>query len=147
MACIWLIKKFGRRLTTSVFFILSAVFVIILYVTPGIFIIELILGTLGVSSAAIVACSIYVYTSELYPTVVRNMAIGVCSTFMRIGSMVAPFITNSVVDIPWLPTMIFGISALVAGLVCLILAETKGTMLPDSFDDIKKKPLDTVTNM
>lgn len=109
----------------------------ILYFVPKIFALTLTLGTLGVSCAAIVAASIYVYTSELYPTVVRNMGVGACSTSMRVGTMLAPFIANTVVSVSWLPTAIFGIAALVAGLVCLILPETKGTTLPDSIEDIK----------
>ncbi|XP_075984568.1 organic cation transporter protein-like [Anticarsia gemmatalis] len=134
---IWLIKKLGRRLTTSIFFILGGVFVIILYFVPNIFAITLTFGTLGVSCGAIVATSIYVYTSELYPTVVRNMAVGACSTSMRVGSMLAPFISNSLVSMPWLPSVIFGAAALVAGIVCLLLPETKGTNLPDSMEDLQ----------
>lgn len=110
---------------------------VILYFVPNIFAITLTLGTLGVSCAAIVAASIYIYTSELYPTVVRNMAIGASSTSMRIGSMLAPFISDTVVSVPWMPTAIFGVAALVAGLVCLLLPETKGTTLPDSIEDVQ----------
>ncbi|CAB3233014.1 unnamed protein product [Arctia plantaginis] len=134
---IWLIKRFGRRLTISIFYILGGVVVIILYFVPKIFAITLTLGTLGVSCAAIVATSIYIYTSELYPTVVRNMGIGASSTSMRIGSMLAPFIADTVVSVPWMPTAIFGVAALVAGLVCLLLPETKGSTLPDSIEDVQ----------
>lgn len=130
----WLIKRFGRRLTISIVFILCGVFVVILYFVPPIFAITLTLGTLGVSCSSIAATSIYVYTSELYPTVVRNMGVGAGSTTMRVGSMLAPFVSNTVADAPWLPTAIFGISGVVAGLVCLILPETKGTSLPDNIE-------------
>lgn len=134
---IWLIKKLGRRLTTSIFFCLGGIFVIILYFVPKVFAATLTLGSLGVSCGAVVATSIYVYTSELYPTVVRNMGLGVASLSMRVGSMLAPFISNTAVNIPWLPTLIFGGTGLLAGLVCLLLPETKGKKLPDSMEDIK----------
>ena len=137
LASIWLIKKLGRRLTTTTFFILGGVFAIVLYFVPKIFALTLTLGTLGVSCAAIVASTIYIYTSELYPTVIRNMGMGACSTAMRIGSMMAPFISNTSVTIPWLPTLIFGLSPILAGLVCLLLPETKGRRLPDSIEDIR----------
>lgn len=104
---------------------------------PHTFWITLTLGTLGVSCTAIVAASIYIFTSELFPTVVRNMSMGASSTSMRVGSMIAPFISNLSLTIPWLPTVIFGVAPIAAGAVCLLLPETKGTTLPDSMEDIK----------
>ncbi|XP_041982920.1 organic cation transporter protein-like [Aricia agestis] len=133
----WLMKRFGRRLTTASFFTFGGLCVIILGVVPHKFWITLTLGSLGVSCASIVATCIYIYTSEIFPTVVRNMGLGACSTFMRVGSMVAPFISNMSLTVPWLPTVVFGIAPISSGLVCLLLPETRGTSLPDSLEDIK----------
>lgn len=108
---------------------------VVLGVVPDDFWITLTLGTLGVSCAAIVAATIYIYTSELFPTVVRNMAMGSSSMSMRIGSMIAPFVSNLSLTVSWLPTLIFGFAPIAAGIVCLLLPETKGTTLPDSLED------------
>ncbi|KAJ8711991.1 hypothetical protein PYW08_008945 [Mythimna loreyi] len=137
LVSIWLIRKFGRRLTISVSFILGGVFVIVLYFVPKIYALTLTFGTMGVSCASIGASTIYIYTSELYPTVIRNMGIGASSMVMRIGSMVAPFISNMSVTNPWLPTLIFGLAPILAGLVCFLLPETKGRSLPDSIEDVR----------
>jgi MFS family permease len=48
-----------------------------------------------------VGCSyalIYLYSSETFPTSVRNSCLGACSTMARVGSIVAPLI-NSLVEI------------------------------------------------
>jgi OCT family organic cation transporter-like MFS transporter 4/5 len=35
---------------------------------------------------------IYIYSTEFFPTTLRQRSIGICSVFARIGSMIAPFI-------------------------------------------------------
>ncbi|CAG4985422.1 unnamed protein product [Colias eurytheme] len=139
LLAICFIKYFGRKLTIAIAFTLGGLCVLLLGVLPNTYTISLTLGTLGVSCVAIVAASIYIYTSELYPTVVRNMSMGACSMCMRIGSMIAPFISNSSAALPWLPTAIFGLTPIAASLMCIFLPETKGTTLPDSLEDVDKE--------
>lgn len=135
----WLIGFLGRKATAASFFTLGGLCTIALGCVPNIFWLTLTLGSLGVSCASIVATTIYIYTSELYPTVVRNMAMGACSMCMRVGSMLAPFASNLTVTAPWLPTVIFGLAPIFAGIVCLCLPETKGRALADSMEDVIKE--------
>lgn len=46
------------------------------------------LGKFGITSAF---AMLYVFTAELYPTLVRNMAVGVGSMASRVGSIIAPY--------------------------------------------------------
>lgn len=46
-------------------------------------------GKIGIAAAF---CFIYVFFTELFPTVVRNMGFGVVSTAAHVGSIICPFI-------------------------------------------------------
>lgn len=46
-------------------------------------------GKFGVTSAF---CVVYAVTSELFPTVIRNTAMGCCSMAARVGTIISPFV-------------------------------------------------------
>lgn len=48
-----------------------------------------LLGKFGILAAIGV---IYVYTGELFPTVIRNTAMSSCAMFARLGSSVSPYL-------------------------------------------------------
>merc|ERR1712126_378946 len=86
---------------------------------------------------------VYMYTAEIYPTVIRNTAIGSCSMVARIGGISAPYIALYLPKImPELPVLILGGSSLVGGLMAFALPETLGSKLPEVLEDVtemKKK--------
>lgn len=50
-------------------------------------------GKVGIAAAFAV---IYVWSAEIYPTVVRNAGMGASSAFARIGGMISPYIADIV---------------------------------------------------
>lgn len=56
---------------------------------PGVAVFLEMLGKFGITSAF---CVVYAVTSELFPTVIRNTAMGICSMAARIGTIISPFI-------------------------------------------------------
>jgi len=81
----------------------------------------------------------YLYTAELFPTSVRNVAVGAASTFARIGSMSAPYIVDLLGAVhAGIPAIIFGIAATLAGLCSLMLPETLNRKMPDSVAEVER---------
>ena len=56
----------------------------------------LTLAIIGKGGSAAAFGIIYVYSMELYPTVVRNGGMGLSSCIARVGGMVAPYVAQSV---------------------------------------------------
>ncbi|XP_072019159.1 organic cation transporter protein-like [Amphiura filiformis] len=77
----------------------------------------------------------YVFAAELYPTPVRSAGMGISSMSARIGGILAPLIL--VLGDYWkpLPLIIFGACSISAGLLALILPETKGKALPETLQE------------
>ncbi|VDK59724.1 unnamed protein product [Anisakis simplex] len=76
---------------------------------------------------------LYIFTSELYPTIIRNSAVGVCSMVSRMGSAASGYIAIlSDVTLPIVPMLIFSIFSLVAGSLVMFLPETQDIPLPET---------------
>ena len=71
----------------------------------------------------------------MFPTSVRNTALGFCSLFSRFGGVLAPLLTNS--NLPGIYT-IFGLTGVFSGLAGFFLPETKGKTLPESITEAEK---------
>lgn len=78
---------------------------------------------------------VYVYTAELYPTIIRNTAVGSCSCIARIGAILA--IVLQLLSSYYLPApmLIMGIVSLVAGILALFFPETVGSKLPETIEE------------
>jgi len=83
---------------------------------------------------------VYLYAAEIFPTVLRNVGLGTSSFNARIGSILAPFAGRELkmVD-PSAPILLFGICSVLAGILTLVLPETRDTKLPDSIKEGEKK--------
>ncbi|XP_022828155.1 organic cation transporter protein-like isoform X1 [Spodoptera litura] len=99
-----------------------------------------LLGKVAITQAF---SGVYMYTSELFPTHARHSLLGFCSMVGRIGSIVAPQMPLLAIYVEWLPSVLFGAAALVAGALMLTTPETLNTRLPDTIREaelISRKP-------
>uniref|UniRef100_A0A1I7YS92 MFS domain-containing protein n=1 Tax=Steinernema glaseri TaxID=37863 RepID=A0A1I7YS92_9BILA len=84
--------------------------------------------------------TIYTFTPELFPTVIRNTAVGCCSMIARIGAILASYIAMWLVEVYGKELMIvpFGTAAIIAFLVVVfMLPETVGRPLPETIQQIE----------
>ncbi|XP_045654429.1 solute carrier family 22 member 16 isoform X2 [Ursus americanus] len=82
---------------------------------------------------------IYLYTAELYPTMVRSVAVGSGSMVSRVGSIVAPFWVSLSSAWTFLPQLLVGILAFISGLLSLMLPETMGRPLATTWEEATKQ--------
>lgn len=74
-----------------------------------------------------------VYTSEVYPTAVRAISMGVLNSFSRVGALSSPYVAQVLFQKNDYATIfVYGGFSLVLVVVSLVLPlETKGTRLKD----------------
>ncbi|RUS88324.1 hypothetical protein EGW08_003895, partial [Elysia chlorotica] len=82
----------------------------------------------------------WLYTSELLPTPSRQSGMGVCSFVGRIGGVISPYIVSLQTVVGGRfgeasPLLVFGSTAVVAGVVCLFLPETARRRLPETVEE------------
>ncbi|CAB0037967.1 unnamed protein product [Trichogramma brassicae] len=76
------------------------------------------------------------YTSEFFPTISRNSALGTSSALAHVGSIVAPFLVDGLGRWAWWgPSTFCGSLALLAAAACLALPETRGRPLADTVEE------------
>lgn len=138
----WTLKKFGRRLNLCVLFtICGTACLLILAVPKDMVWLNMTLATLGkfFNSAAFGVA--YIYSAELVPTGVRNIAVGTSSMCARIGSALAPFIVDLLGDLHYaVPSTVFGLLSVAAGLLALLLPETDKMHLPETVEEVEALP-------
>lgn len=83
--------------------------------------------------------SIYTFTPELFPTVIRNMAVGMCSMMARIGAISASYISMWLVDRYGKVAMIvpFASMGLLAAFIVLSLPETNKAELFQTVEELE----------
>nr|XP_043620125.1 organic cation/carnitine transporter 4-like [Erigeron canadensis] len=132
-----LIDRFGRKplgVGTQWF---SGVFCIVgsLLGSQGIWkTVRMVCGVLGIFGMAGTYNLLFIYAMELFPTVVRNAALGCATQMGQLGAILAPFV---VVMGGGFPFLVFGACAMVGGILILYLPETLNKPLYDTMNGME----------
>ncbi|WJX73471.1 Organic cation/carnitine transporter 4 [Trifolium repens] len=132
-----LLDRFGRKPLTigtmwfSGFFCLMGSFMSNFGVWK---VIKMVCGVFGIFGMAGTYNLLYIYMAELFPTVVRNVALGCTIQAARLGGILAPFV---VVLGGWLPFGVFAACGILGGMFPFYLPETLNMPLYDTFNGLE----------
>ncbi|KAI4498563.1 hypothetical protein M0802_006269 [Mischocyttarus mexicanus] len=127
----------GRRQACAVMYSLTAILLISILAIPANETLAIIIVAL---TARFVLSAVYsimiLYTSELFPTITRNSAVGSSSAMSHVGSVASPYVADLLGAITWwAPSTLCGFCALFSGLLSMMLPETRGRPLADTVDE------------
>ncbi|XP_006822653.1 organic cation transporter protein-like [Saccoglossus kowalevskii] len=129
--------RFGRRWSQSSTLILAGVACILTLLAPVCKMqwIGITLAMIGKFSVSAAFAIVYIFSAEIYPTPVRTIGLGLSSMCARIGGILAPQMI--LIKTLWepLPIIIFGATSILAGLVTLLLPETRNQKLPETLEE------------
>jgi len=136
---IFFVDRFGRKSTGSVAFALTCISCLAAGITAksGPVVFNLMFGTFGKFVASMCFCVIYVWSAEIYPTVVRTQGMSINIAASRTGAAMSPFVVKSLKAIhPAVPFLFMACVSGIAVLLSLVLDETNKKPSRENFDDL-----------
>ncbi|XP_071801497.1 organic cation transporter protein-like [Asterias amurensis] len=128
------VEKFGRKWNTAILELIGGVACLAtIFIPIGIW--RTVVSMIGKFCISATFSIIYLYTTELFPTPVRAVGLGLCSVAARVGGILSPIILLLGDVFEALPLILFGSSAVVAGMLALFLPETMGQKLPQTLKE------------
>ncbi|KAK7801136.1 hypothetical protein U0070_002803 [Myodes glareolus] len=132
------ISYLGRRITQGFLLLLAGGAILaLIFVSPEMTLVRTALAVFGKGCLSGSFSCLFLYTSELYPTVLRQTGMGISNVWARVGSMIAPLVKITGEVQPYIPNVIFGTMALLGGSAAFFLLETLNRPLPETIEDIQ----------
>ncbi|KAJ9577167.1 hypothetical protein L9F63_006289, partial [Diploptera punctata] len=144
----FILSRFGRRRPMASYLFISGIICIMVgaaSVVPvedvhWIGYTQTMLALLGKAAVVSGFCAMFLFTSELFPTILRAAAMGHCGFWGRVGSLLAPqLLFLGEYTLSAVPLVIMGVLGMLAGFLVLALPETLGQQLPDTVEEAELK--------
>ncbi|MEQ2233222.1 hypothetical protein ILYODFUR_019758 [Ilyodon furcidens] len=134
-----LLRKCPRRTILSTFLIIGGgVLLLIQFIPDTLHYLALALEMIGKFGFTMAFTIVYIYTAEIYPTVLRNVGMGMCSSAARIGSITAPYVIYLGTYNKVLPYILMGSLTIASSVVNLFLPETFNKDLPETVEQMQE---------
>uniref|UniRef100_A0A8C2ZT86 Solute carrier family 22 member 5 n=1 Tax=Cyclopterus lumpus TaxID=8103 RepID=A0A8C2ZT86_CYCLU len=131
----WLLRRCPRKALLSSFLVIGGgVLLLIQFIPNTLQYVALALEMTGKFGFTMAFSIVYIYTAELYPTVLRNVGMGMCSSAARIGSITAPYVIYLGTYNKVLPYILMGSLTIASSVVNFFLPETLNKDLPETVD-------------
>ncbi|XP_068157507.1 organic cation transporter protein-like [Drosophila tropicalis] len=130
------LNRCGRRTILCGAMVVSGVSLLLTIIVPRdmnwLIIVCAMVGKMAITSSY---GTVYIFSSEQFPTVVRNVGLGTSSMVARVGGIIAPYL--KLLGEIWqpLPLIICGALSLTAGLLSLLLPETHNKPMLETIED------------
>ncbi|KAI1242559.1 Solute carrier family 22 member 13, partial [Lamprotornis superbus] len=141
LSLIFLLEWFGRKKVQGTLLLLSGLLCLILTGIPAEQALAItVLAVIGKMTSTAAFSTSYVYAAEVFPTVIRQTGVGLCSTMARVAGILAPLIIPLGQYHQAIPMAIFGSIPVVVALFCILLPETRGVDLADNTGEERITP-------
>nr|XP_012311077.1 solute carrier family 22 member 13 [Aotus nancymaae] len=138
---IFMMEKFGRKWSQLGTLVLGGLMcIIIIFIPADLPVVVTVLAVVGKMATSAAFTVSYVYSAELFPTILRQTGMGLVGIFSRLGGIVTPLMILLGEYYAALPMLIYGSLPIVAGLLCALLPETRGQALKDTIQDLEPEP-------
>uniref|UniRef100_A0A8C3MUJ2 Uncharacterized protein n=1 Tax=Geospiza parvula TaxID=87175 RepID=A0A8C3MUJ2_GEOPR len=138
MAMYVLVNRIGRRQSQAWTLILAGVCIGANILIPKSFTsMRSVVAILGKGCSEAAFTTVFLYTSELYPTILRQNGMGYTSFLARLGGALAPLVF--LLDEVWrsLPEVTYCAVAVCSGAAAFLLPETLNARLPEGIEDVE----------
>ncbi|GAB0201960.1 solute carrier family 22 member 6-A-like [Grus japonensis] len=130
----------GRRVSLMVALFLAGLVIIAnIFVSTELQTVRTALAVIGKGCLSASFNCVFLYTTELYPTPIRQTGLGFGSTMARVGGIVAPLVKMMDEYYPFLPPAVYGVAPVVAAVAAGFLPETLNTPLPDTIEEVESR--------
>ncbi|XP_072230803.1 organic cation/carnitine transporter 2-like [Leuresthes tenuis] len=134
-----LLRKCPRRPLLSTFLAIGGgVLLLIQFIPDTLHYVALALEMTGKFGFTMAFSTVYIYTAEIYPTVLRNVGMGMCSSAARIGSITAPYVIYLGTYNKVLPYILMGSLTIASSVVNVFLPETLNKDLPETVEQMQE---------
>ncbi|CAJ1077649.1 solute carrier family 22 member 6-B [Xyrichtys novacula] len=128
----------SRKISQLAFLAVGGIaFLLTIFVPSDLSIIKTVLAMIGKFGITASLSIIYVYSAEVFPTVIRQKGIGIGSMCARAGGVLAPMLYLLKGISPKAPMFLCGLCPLLGSALTLLLPETANMPLPDTIEDVE----------
>ncbi|XP_034632508.1 solute carrier family 22 member 6-A-like [Trachemys scripta elegans] len=135
----------GRRFSQAFSLVLAGLCILAnIFVPQELQTMRMVFAVIGKGSLAASFNCAYIFSGELFPTVIRQTGLGLGGTMARVGSIMAPLVRLTGEFFPSLPLIIYGAAPIVSGIATCLLPETHNVPLPETIDEVERQSRNTL---